>query len=82
MAVYDPLEDYLRDQSCDIVTMTFDEVCQIVPLPRSAFNYEWWWSNEDIETTSHVQCRAWQRAGYTAKVDTRSKTVSFSRKKA
>ena len=79
MSKYDPLRLFLQKQSATSLTLKFDEIDQIVPLPRSAKKYEWWWANEDPDTTSHVQCVAWQKAGYSALPNIHAASVTFSK---
>jgi hypothetical protein len=46
-------------------------------LPRSAYEYEAWWSNND---TGHSHARAWLSAGWrTEDVDLAGRTVTFTR---
>jgi hypothetical protein len=80
MSKYEALGDYLREQSASSVTLTFNELDAIVRLPASAKRYPFWWSNEDVKTTVHVQCKAWQEAGYEAEPNLRGKRVTFRRK--
>ena len=70
MPKYDPLQQHLAGQRGQQVRLSFQEIEQIIgePLPQAAYQYEWWWTNEDPRTTTHVQCRAWQGAGYKAEV--------------
>lgn len=80
MSTYDPLRDYLRAQSAASLTLTLSELDAIVKLPASAKRYPFWWSNEDVKKTVHVQCKAWQEAGYKAQPNLRGRTVTFRRK--
>ena len=80
MGKYDPLRDFLRRQSAPVVVLTLAEIDGIVSLPVSARTYEWWWANEDVEATTHVQCKAWQAAGYEAQPDLRAGRIIFRRK--
>lgn len=80
MSRYDPLRTYLEGQSAAIVTLNLAALDAIVKLPAPAKRYEFWWSNDDVKTTMHVQCRAWQDAGYEAEPDLRRKIVVFRRK--
>jgi hypothetical protein len=77
---YDALRDHLLRQPDDVVSMSFSEIDQIARLPPSAYKYSAWWANEDAEETRHVQCRAWQAAGYDAKPDIFARKVTFRRK--
>jgi hypothetical protein len=79
LSKYDPLYAYLQGQSAPSLTLSIAELERIVPLPASAKRYDFWWSNEDVKTTVHVQCRAWQAAGYKAEPHLRGKRVTFRR---
>jgi hypothetical protein len=79
MSKYDPLRGYLETQSAESLTLTFTQLDAIVQLPASAKRYHFWWSNEDAKTTLHVQCKAWQDAGYQAEPNLRGKRVTFRR---
>ncbi|WP_312795563.1 hypothetical protein [Tianweitania sp.] len=69
-------------QSADRVVMTFDELADLVAsMPSSARIYAAWWNNEDVDTTNHVQCKAWQAAGYLADADLKHGVVTFRRGK-
>ena len=73
MAKYDSLKQFLQGQQGQTITMSFDDVAEIVfGLPRSAYSYGEWWNNET--SGSHVQSHAWMAAGW--KVD----SVSLSRR--
>lgn len=67
MAKYDPLHRFLRRQSAAEVVLTFSEIENLLTaiLPKSARRREWW-ANETSAETTHVQCKAWMRAGYLA----------------
>lgn len=81
MSKYDSLYNYLR--KCDsLVTLSFNEIERIIgcELPLSAKKYEWWWTNEDVDTTRHVHCKSWQNAGYKqVYVDFNKGYVTFER---
>jgi hypothetical protein len=61
---YDGLSDRLRDAPVITLTLTFDEIADLVPagLPASAYQRRPWWGNE--QNLSHVQARAWLSAGW------------------
>lgn len=67
MGKYDPLRDYLRQQSAADFTLSFREIEKILAaaLPTSAMRPQWW-ANEVSSSTTHVQRRAWGDAGYDA----------------
>lgn len=79
MAKYDALRDALLSDRSAVVTMTFATIERLVgTLPKSAREYEAWWSNENWRTSSHVQAKAWGEAGYQTKVNLTAETVTFS----
>ena len=82
MAKYDPLRDYLRSHSADRVTLSFNQIEDIIrsTLPVSAYKRPQWWSNEDPERTRHVVAVAWGQAGWKKEsVDLVAGRVSFVR---
>jgi hypothetical protein len=81
MSVYDPLRDYLQQCNLQNLRMSFAEIEDLLgrPLPPSARRRAEWWANEDPDITAHVQCRAWQSAGYAAEVNLTGKAVTFRR---
>jgi len=89
MAKYDALEAYLRESGKPWLRLTPTQIEIIIggPLPPSASKYldprdgRCWWTNENPETTAHVQCVAWQRAGYDAKPDPKDRCVIFIRRR-
>ena len=50
MARYDPLARWLAASGKDVVSMTFDEIADVIgfPLPRSARIYQAFWSNPTV----------------------------------
>jgi len=68
MSVYDPLYRWLSKQKQNSVSLSFNEIEKILDreLPASARKYPLWWGNEDIDDTTHVQCKAWLAAGFRA----------------
>ena len=83
MSIYDPLRSYLQSCRLESVQLAFAEIESILgrSLPPTARRYVEWWANEDQEKTAHVQCRAWQIAGYNAEVNLAAETVAFRQKK-
>ena len=79
MSKYDALRDYLKTQTSDLLTLSLTDLDRIVKLPPSAKRYDFWWSNEDVRATLHVQSKAWQEAGYEAQPNLRGKRVVFRR---
>ena len=73
---YDLLKDYLADQAKKgqkevFLDISFIEQKLGVKLPESAKTnkpngkgYRAWWGNEDVNNTTHGQCRSWLDAGY------------------
>lgn len=81
MGRYDPLRDYLARQQSRELILSFQEIERIIggPLPPSAYTHPWWWRNEDLKTTKHVQCRSWQVAGYDAAAHFEERAATFRR---
>jgi hypothetical protein len=79
MAIYEPLEQYLRTQATDRIPMSFAEVESIIrrKLPKSAFRHRPWWANE---ARGHSHAKAWLSAGYlTEHVDMKARKLVFVR---
>lgn len=77
MSKYAPLAEHLRSSGRATVSMSFDEIEQVIgaPLPQSAFTHRAWWSNNP---TNNVMTHAWLEAGYTtAEVDMAARTLVF-----
>ena len=75
------LADFLHEHGGDSVTLSFEQIEELVggKLPPSAYNYRAYWSNTDTHTIS----RAWMRAGYmTTYVNLLSKKVTFEKKRS
>ena len=60
MGKYSPLEDYFSKQADDSLTLTFDEIEEIINdnLPKSAYTSEDWWTK-----SYSPQSTAWSSAG-------------------
>ena len=76
---YDRLYHHLNTRTAQSVVLSFNEIEKMLGsrLPSSARKYAEWWANETAPT-SHVQCRAWIRAGRKARVNLTAETVEFS----
>jgi hypothetical protein len=74
---YAALAEYLRGRSGGSVTVSFEEIAEIVGgLPGSARKHRAWWANDE----SHVQGRAWLEAGWRVEaVDIGAARVTFQR---
>ena len=73
---YEPLTAYLKGQDASSVTVTFDQLAEILGfrLPAAASNHAEWWQ----EGSSHPQARGWRDAGWTfVRTDRRAQTVTF-----
>lgn len=78
MSKYAPLGHYLRLKGTDRVTLSFDDVADIIgdALPPSAFEHAEWWAN----SPSHVEALAWLDAGWkTQSVSPLERCVTFVR---
>jgi len=78
MSVYAPLERRLSEMDQPIVRLSFEEIERLLGrrLPDSARDARikrQWWANTD----THVQARAWLRAGRKAKLDVARDEVAF-----
>jgi hypothetical protein len=78
--VYDPLRDYLRQQTLPEFVLSFEQIEDIIDaaLPRAAHRASWW------ETLRSPQEKMPQReacleAGYIAKRQADGKSVRFKR---
>ena len=79
MSKYAPLKSYLAGRG-DVVDLSFETVADLVGgLPRSAYEYEAWWSNHD---STHSHCRSWNEAGYLARPHLGDRSVRFTRESA
>jgi hypothetical protein len=81
MSVYDGLRIKLNISTAISLKFTFAEIEKLIgrPLPRSAYERDAWWSNEDPATTRHSQNRAWKLAGFDAEPNRLERAVTFRR---
>lgn len=79
MGKYDPLRKHLDDSGDEKVILSFAEIEKIIGniLPPSASTQNSWWENVNGKSNGHSQAKAWQNAGYKAKVDLKQKKVLF-----
>ena len=78
MTKYARLGAFLRQQSKDLVPMSFKEIEEVVGtrLPKSQ-NHQAWWSNS---TSNNVMTQVWLDAGYrTEQVDVAARKLAFRR---
>ena len=76
---YAPLTRFLRQQEAPRITMTFQELEEVLgfSLPASAWKYPSWWSNA---ASGQSQVRGWRDAGWeTRDLDLRGRKVTFVR---
>ena len=76
---YDPLRELLRRQNAKTLTLTFDQINDLVPggLPSSAYRHRPWWGNDS--SGGHVQAAAWGNAGWAVDdIDPAAQTVTFT----
>ena len=81
MALYDPLYKWLRPNSANNISVTFDQIEAILEfkLPDTARARPQWWANE-VGDTRHVQCRAWMDAGFqTRNLNLAKESVEFAK---
>jgi hypothetical protein len=75
---YEPLAKYLEKREGDSWNATFAQVEEILgfELPRSAYEYAAWWSNQ--KGPGHSQKEGWQSVGWeTRDLDLANRTVRF-----
>lgn len=82
--MYTPLEVYLTKLKLEgrrEILLTFKQIEELLntDLPPTAKARQQWWGNENLATTKHEQCKAWQNAGWTAKPDLGAQRVLFVR---
>ena len=82
MNKYDPLRDYLLQQTRDELVMSFDEIEEILgfALPRAAQRAEWWF--DDTPEHPKLQRIAVRDAGYEARRLSEGNKVRFQRSSA
>ena len=82
MNKYDPLRDYLLQQTRDELVMSFDEIEEILgfALPRAAQRAEWWF--DDTPEHPKLQRIAVRDAGYEARRLSEGNNVRFQRSSA
>lgn len=79
MGKYEPLPQFLAKRESSRIRLDFKAIEKILgfKLPKSAYEYEAWWSNNE---TGHSHARAWLAAGWrTADVDVAAREVTFVR---
>lgn len=79
MSKYEPLPQFLNSVGGSAHRMSFAEIERIIgfKLPKSAYEYEAWWSNNP---TGHSHSRIWMDAGWrTESVDLAARKVTFLR---
>jgi hypothetical protein len=77
MSKYDPLRKHLAGGTLTRWRAAFAEIEAVLgfSLPRSAYTYPAWWSND---ATGHSHSRAWLEAGWkTQDVDLQNQQVTF-----
>ena len=80
MGKYAPLARYLETLDADSWTASFAQVETVLGfvLPRSAYDYPAWWSNQ--KGPGHSQKEGWQSAGWeTCDLDLPNRSVRFAR---
>lgn len=75
---YDPLRDYLAKLGADDVTMTFEQIADLVGgLPDSAYKHPAWWGNQRNHK-NRPHCAAWLDEGFEAVgLDQAKRIVTF-----
>jgi hypothetical protein len=79
MGKYEPLSEFLRHQSADVVEMTFKQIERVIDaeLPPSAQHHRAWWSNNG---SNSAMTRSWLEAGFRSeRVDLKAGKLAFRR---
>jgi hypothetical protein len=79
MSKYEALPQFLARVEHATYRMSFGEMEKILgfKLPKSAYEHEAWWSNND---TGHSHARAWLKSGWrTEAIDLAGRKVTFRR---
>jgi hypothetical protein len=79
MSKYEPLPRFLASQEVPKFRIAFQQIEDILgfKLPKSAYEYEAWWSNN---ATGHSHARTWLAAGWKVEdLDLVSRQVTFTR---
>ena len=82
MSKYEPLAEFLRRQSADLIPMKFEDIERVVgsKLPESSRQHRAWWSNNP---NNNVMTRVWVNAGFnTEQVDIEGRRLVFRRIRA
>jgi hypothetical protein len=79
MGKYDPLSDYLRNETGGEIFLTFRQIERIIAghLPDGAMK-SWWWVPSVGSGQGSIQSQAWRSAGYDAQLHAGRK-VKFTR---
>ena len=82
MSIYDPLRMRLVSVGESSLVLSFEEIEGLIgqALPKSAHEYDAWWSNEDPNKTTHTQSKAWTSDGFDAEVNRGRRQVTFRRR--
>lgn len=77
MSKYTILTEYLSKKTEKSITLSFDEIEEILgfSLPKSAYNHKAWWANSE---NGHSQTRSWLNAGWSTKsIELIAKKITF-----
>lgn len=80
-SVYEPLHLRLQNEDNRSLRLTFAEIEALLgrKLPRSAYTFSAWWSNESSMKVGHTQAKAWMEAGFRAHASIKNRIVEFRR---
>lgn len=79
MSKYEQLNEHLKEMNAGQWHAKFSEIERLlgVPLPKSAFRYPAWWSNNP---EGHSHSRSWIEAGWkTEDLNLTAQTITFRR---
>ncbi|MBQ8684441.1 MAG: hypothetical protein IJ518_08010 [Clostridia bacterium] len=79
MGKYAPLTNFLLSANQSKMTLTYSEIEKVIgfALPKSAYQYDRWWMNND---KTHTQSAAWGDAGYDVETVVLGNQITFVKK--
>jgi hypothetical protein len=78
MTKYEPWRSLLNTLDAPEIVVTFEQLDEVVSLPKQAHMDPNWWSNATTRDRT-MQSEAWRQAGYFAQADLQWKVVTFKK---
>lgn len=77
MKKYNPLRDYLAILKANVITLSMEDIGQLVDLPPVALSTRQWWANQ--KSGSRPQRDSWRNAGFKVAAVDLGVSVTFER---